>query len=219
MEALKLMAAVAHVDNSACAYLLMKHCGAFVGRDPDRAFEEHVSARFLLELFLEGRNNERTATYEDVLVRFLGVDQIRNPSDKYVKTLARIAALDSNSRPDKPGVDLKIPIRVYFRVYGRGSSGGVMEELADIRNAEKRIKREWEAFERDSEAIVVPSGAMRCRFVLEPMIASYEKYKISSELAQALDSMVARNVWFSQIMLSMTVKPELLANSRALKKI
>ncbi|ETP23968.1 hypothetical protein F441_02983 [Phytophthora nicotianae CJ01A1] len=214
-EALALLAAVAHVDQDGWRYLLKIHCGVVLGTEGEEVFDEEIPARFMLYLIEDNDHNgykEYAKTLQNDIVKFCGVYQREHPSRAYLKALKRIAAMDSNLKTGKPGLDLKIPVQVGFRVMDFISYDAlkeILEPLQDIREAKKIIKKEWKVYEQSQKTKVMENGSLRCTFVLGPLIADFHDMDISAEMVKVMDTMIRDNVRFSQMNLWAFVGREL----------
>ncbi|OWZ21817.1 hypothetical protein PHMEG_0003567 [Phytophthora megakarya] len=205
-EALALLAAVAHVDQEGWRYLLEMHCDVFLGTEGEEVFEETIPARFLVYLIEDNEEEdykEYVETLKNDIIQFCGVHQRTHPTRAYLKIMKRIAALDEQLKLGKPGIDLKIPVQVGFRVMDFMSYGvlsDILEPLEDIREAEKIIHEEWKQYEQNQKKKKdVEPGNLRCTFVLGPMIADFHDTKISAEVTNLMETLVKENVWFSQV--------------------
>ncbi|KAG2805649.1 hypothetical protein PC116_g15055 [Phytophthora cactorum] len=197
-EALALLAAVARVDYHAYKYLLTNHCGVDVGKIEN--FEDKIQVHFVLLM-------EHHA--ETDLVQLCGVAQRRAISAGYFNSLQRIAAMDCHLKPDKPGFDIEIPVRVFFSstTVFKANTGPV-EILLSIQNAERLIHEEWESYNWSLENQPVDSGQLRCTFVLEPMIGDLGGLGCGTEIAETMAKFVGENVWFSQVSMRAEMDPQ-----------
>ncbi|KAF4031275.1 hypothetical protein GN244_ATG16919 [Phytophthora infestans] len=69
----------------------------------------------------------------------------------FLKALKRIASLDKHLASIKPGVDIKILVRVHFSMTHPASYESLCEDfepLKQIHCAEKRVQQEWQKYER-----------------------------------------------------------------------
>ncbi|KAL4092687.1 hypothetical protein PRIC1_011678 [Phytophthora ramorum] len=188
-EALALLAAVAHVDSDGWKFLLANHCGVDFGADQEE--DNGVEVRFVLLM-------EHQA--ETDLVQLCGVGQRRILSPGYLSSLQKIATMDENWRPDRPGVDVEIPVRVIFSSFTMSKTKvAPIPILMSIQNAERLIKEEWESYNWSLENQPVESGQLRCTFTLEPMIGDLRGLGCAPEIAETMAKFVGENVWFSQI--------------------
>ncbi|KAG6958905.1 hypothetical protein JG688_00010319 [Phytophthora aleatoria] len=197
-EALAVLAAVARVDYHAYKYLLTNHCGVDVGKIEN--VEDKIQVHFVLLM-------EHHA--ETDLVQLCGVAQRRAISAGYFNSLQRIAAMDCHLKPDKPGFDIEIPVRVIFSstTVFKANTGPV-EILLSIQNAERLIHEEWESYNWSLENQPVDSGQLRCTFVLEPMIGDLGGLGCGPEIAETMAKFVGENVWFSQVSMRAEMDPQ-----------
>lgn len=91
-------------------------------------------------------------TLKEDLIQFCGTNQRTDSSSEYEEALRRIAALDSNLQQDKPGVDIQVPMQMWFHV-GMSKS---TKPIEDIQSAAAEIQRGWE---RSGHSLV---GLERC---------------------------------------------------------
>ncbi|KAF4028385.1 hypothetical protein GN244_ATG19942 [Phytophthora infestans] len=201
-EALALLAAVAHVDQAGWRYLLAEHCDVDLGTEGQEAFEVHLPADFVL-YFLRDEKKYPESLKNDI-VKFCGVHQREHASSAYLKALKRIASLDKHLASNKPGVDIKIPVRVHFSMTHPASYESLCEDfepLKQIHCAEKRLQQEWQKYERSRKKRDVEPCNLRCTFVLEPMIASFNDTKITPDLAETMQTLGQDNTWFANVSL------------------
>ncbi|ETO82892.1 hypothetical protein F444_03015 [Phytophthora nicotianae P1976] len=74
-EALMLLSAVAHVDQSGWKYLLSKHCGVSLGKEGGEKLEEEIPARFLVLMDLEEGKRGENADVDSDIVDFCCIRQ------------------------------------------------------------------------------------------------------------------------------------------------
>ncbi|KAE9311582.1 hypothetical protein PF008_g20180 [Phytophthora fragariae] len=212
-EALALVSAVAHVDQSAWRYLLDKYCEVDFRQE-----SEDIPARFLVFMDLEAKEDlAYEGTFDLDPVQLCDTHQRKHPTDAYVAALQKISALDKRLKSDKPGVDILIPVRLYFPDMDIVSVDGPQKVFNDIQLAEKMIRRKWAKYEQGSKSRPVRPRHLRCTFVLEPMIASFNDCWITPKMAEMVDHHVRANVWFSQMSLWVKLDPDLKTDVRTLR--
>ncbi|KAG3232476.1 hypothetical protein PI124_g22442 [Phytophthora idaei] len=92
------------------------------------------------------------------------------------------------------------------------------EPLNKIQRAEKCVKEEWEKHERSRKKREVEPCSLRCTFVLEPMIASFNDAKITPELTEIMQTLVRDNTWFSRVSFWLSTGPKLEATEHMARK-
>ncbi|KAF1787898.1 hypothetical protein GQ600_3134 [Phytophthora cactorum] len=92
------------------------------------------------------------------------------------------------------------------------------EPLNKIQRAEKCVKEEWEKHERSRKKREVEPCSLRCTFVLEPMIASFNDAKITPELTEIMQTLVRDNTWFSRVSFWLSTGPKLEATEHTARK-
>ncbi|KAE8992148.1 hypothetical protein PF010_g18797 [Phytophthora fragariae] len=154
-EALALLAAVAHVDQLAWKYLLQNHCHVELGGGGERNFPlEDIPARFIL-IILENQGQPKKTypvSLEGDLVHLCGVRQRTHTSRSYQVALEKIAALDKNLKSGKPGVDVKIPVRMRFHIDEAKEMSP--EPLELIQRAEELNRLHWAKVALDENVIL-----------------------------------------------------------------
>ncbi|EGZ08192.1 hypothetical protein PHYSODRAFT_319063 [Phytophthora sojae] len=131
------------------------------------------------------------------------------PSRAYTKALKQIAAIAEELKPGSTGIDIEIPVQVGFRVMDfmfYGVLSDILGALEDIRAAELVIEDEWGTYEQNpkkkkkkKKTVAVEPGALRCTFVLGPMIADFHDTPVSVDVANKMQAMVRDNARFSQV--------------------
>ncbi|KAG7381437.1 hypothetical protein PHYPSEUDO_006015 [Phytophthora pseudosyringae] len=215
-EALALLAAVAHVDSAGWRYLLAEHCDVDLGEEGQQVFEGDIPAEFVL-YFLQDEKKYPESLKNDI-IRFCGVHQREHASAAYSKALKRVAALDESLKAKKSVIDIEIPVRVCFTVMHPASYMFLCEgsePLKDIQQAEKLVKQEWENHERSRKKRHVEPRSLRCTFVLEPMIASFNDARITPDLTETMQTLVWENTWFSHVSFWLFMSHELETNEHA----
>ncbi|KAF1786557.1 EGF-like domain, extracellular [Phytophthora cactorum] len=182
-EALALLAALEHADYTAWRYLLTVHCGIDVGKAGEEKFEDRIPVKFLLCLDLNGRKEKDSVGYD--LVKFCGVDQ-RDSSEEFLETMAKIAALDKRIQPDWRGIDIEIPVQVFFSTDRLKPMEVSAKELLDYGEAERIIRDEWRQYVERPENQLVARGSLRCTFVLEPVVVDFLVKRLRLELHEEL---------------------------------
>ncbi|KAE9334616.1 hypothetical protein PF008_g13872 [Phytophthora fragariae] len=207
-EALALLAAVAHVDQLAWKYLLQNHCYVELGGGGEGNFPlEDIPVRFILIILeKQGQSKAYPVSLEGDLVHLCGVRQRTHTSRDYQVALEKIAALDKNLKSGKPGVDVKIPVRMWFHIDSAKEMSS--ESLEMIQRAEEINRLHWAKYEQSSNFHEVAAGSIRCTFVLEPLMADFNDHLITREVVEEVELMVRENVWFSQLSLWLTVDHE-----------
>ncbi|OWZ19723.1 hypothetical protein PHMEG_0005976 [Phytophthora megakarya] len=200
-EALALLSAVAHVDQSAWKYLLTTYCGLKFDNEDDE-----IPAQFQIYLNLEGRESLKWAdTFDFDLVKICGTHQRKHPSRNYLNALKRIAFWDGiingGGRMDLPGKDIYIPVRPYFGGLYIKSVDGPMEVMMDIWRAEEKIRIKWAKYNQKQPDQRIAPGQIRCTFVLEPVIADFNDNMLLPEMAETTEWLITNNQWFSQFSL------------------
>ncbi|EGZ29291.1 hypothetical protein PHYSODRAFT_467111 [Phytophthora sojae] len=133
-----------------------------------------------------------------------GPDQLRMARVRRGSTaLQQITALDKTLQPGKPGVDVEIPVRLWFHIEQAKEMSP--EPLEGIQRAEDLYRLHWEKYERSSTLQEVEAGSIRCTFVLEPLMADFNDHSITEMVLEEVELMVRENVWFSQLALWLTV--------------
>ncbi|ETM48137.1 hypothetical protein L914_07283 [Phytophthora nicotianae] len=94
-----------------------------------------------------------------------------------------------------------------------------LSPLNKIQRAEKEVKEEWDKYERSREKREVQPCSLRCTFVLEPMIASFNDIKITPDLAETMQTLTRDNTWFSHVSLWFRLSRELEANEHRSHKV
>ncbi|ETI55773.1 hypothetical protein F443_01586 [Phytophthora nicotianae P1569] len=192
-EALALLAAVEHADYTAWRHLLTVHCGIDVGKEGEEKFEDRIPVRFLLCVDLK---EEDSIEYD--LVKFCGVDQ-RNSSQEFYQTLAKITALDKNIHPDRRGIDIEIPVQVFFSTDRIKPMEVSASELMAYGEAVRIIRDEWRQYEEGAENLPIARGSLRCTFVLEPLAVDFLGMMMHSEMIKTVEILLQNNIWFSQL--------------------
>jgi hypothetical protein len=220
-ETLALLATVAHVDPNGWKYLLKTYCGVSLGSEGEEIFEEEIPVRFLLSIFDGKYDAEHMAELEEDLVFLFGVHQRTDPSQEYVTDLKKVARLDTKLRRGEAGTDVLVPVQVWLSAFDAALPlmTGAVEPLETIAKAEKRVKEDWERYNRTSIQQPVPEGTLRCTFVLKPTKIDLSDYIITSELAGLLERLVRENTRFSQLSLLMYIERERMIDERAAKVI
>ncbi|KAG6576515.1 uncharacterized protein IUM83_08967 [Phytophthora cinnamomi] len=191
-EALALLAAVAYVDHAAWKYLLLAHCKLNWWREGEENLPERLPAQFVLKL-----PQDKVA---EELVKFCGVGHREQPSAAYVEAMKRVAALDRRLQLSSPGVDVQVPVRVAYGVAeenlaGPGQQEQLLKGMRKLPRAERVIRQEWERLQRTD----VEAGAIRCTFVLEPLIADIQESGSVAKTAAMMERYVLNNFWFSLV--------------------
>ncbi|KAG7379592.1 hypothetical protein PHYPSEUDO_008437 [Phytophthora pseudosyringae] len=202
-EAVALLAAVQRVDYDAYGFLLSNQCGIDLGVDGEQLHDAPLAAQFVLDVDAQGRQIDGAVAYD--LVQFCGTNQREHPSDKYVQDLRKIAALDGTLQPDKPGVDIEIPVRLDCNMISASRAYGIANILMDVANTEKEIDAQWSAYAESAEKEAVASGTLQCKFSLEPMSADLRHISVTPEVTEAIERLMVGNVWFSHIALAMSM--------------
>lgn len=195
-ESLALLAAVAHVDYPAWKHLLVKYSKVNFVKEEDEMLQDEVAVRFVLQLDWAKKSNikfEEPMDYD--LVLFCGVQQRTQPSPEYLSALSQIAAMDTALRPGRPGIDLRIPVRVHFTPK---TEENPVKKLYDVVSAEKTIQQQWGEYDSAGEEDVAP-GSLRCTFVLEPMVLDLNYFEISPDFAAAFETLMLENARFSKV--------------------
>ncbi|KAF1779378.1 P-loop containing nucleoside triphosphate hydrolase [Phytophthora cactorum] len=100
-EAVALLAAVAHANQTAAKYLLDKYCQV------EAKFTDEKVAHIFPFNFVITRRVEKFGNVRGFqLVELCGTKQRKRPRKEYIEALKKIAALDSNLDPDGPGVGI-----------------------------------------------------------------------------------------------------------------
>ncbi|KAE9200514.1 hypothetical protein PF004_g18977 [Phytophthora fragariae] len=195
-EALALLAAVAHVDQSAWKYLLSRYCAVKLGGEWDAKFARDIRADYYLDQDEDWRTMDEDHIGLD-LVLFCGVDHRTNPSKDYVKALAQIAALNTNLTSTDPGVDVVIPVRCFYPCHGISKDGGE-KIMKNVLVSEKTIQEMWQRLEQQQVSV----GELRCTFVLKPMIADLDGIMDWPEMAKRVGKLMSKSMWFSEVKLT-----------------
>ncbi|KAE9115481.1 hypothetical protein PF007_g10018 [Phytophthora fragariae] len=188
-EALALLAAVAHVDQLAWKYLLQNHCYVELGGGGEGNFPlEDIPVRFILIILeKQGQSKAYPVSLEGDLVHLCGVRQRTHTSRDYQVALEKIAALDKNLKSGKPGVDVKIPVRMWFHIDSAKEMSS--ESLEMIQRAEEINRLHWAKYEQSSNFHEVAAGSIRCTFVLEPLMADFNDHLITREVVEEVELM------------------------------
>ncbi|KAG2784946.1 hypothetical protein Pcac1_g5642 [Phytophthora cactorum] len=195
-EALALLAALEHADYTAWRYLLTVHCGINVGKAGEENIEDRIPVKFLLCLDLNGRKEKDSVGYD--LVKFCGVDQ-RDSSEEFLETMAKIAALDKRIQPDWRGIDIEIPVQVFFSTDRLKPMEVSAKELLDYGEAERIIRDEWRQYVERPENQLVARGSLRCTFVLEPVVVDFLGMTMDSRMIKTISNLMQNNICFSQV--------------------
>eukprot|EP00644_Phytophthora_capsici_P003895 jgi/Phyca11/564570/estExt2_Genewise1.C_PHYCAscaffold_150300 len=89
--------------------------------------------------------------------------------------------------------------------------------LKMIHEAEIVVKEDWKKHKRSRKHRDVEPRSLRCTFVLEPMLASFNDSKITMEMADTMQTLLQENTWFSHLSLWLFVGRELEMNERLLR--
>ncbi|KAL3670235.1 hypothetical protein V7S43_004548 [Phytophthora oleae] len=218
-EALALLAAVAHVSQEGWIYLLTEHCSVDLGDEGEEGSRgENIPAEFVL-YFIQNDMKYPKSLKNDI-INLCGVHQREHASRAYLSALKKIAASDTNLKAGKPGIDIEIPVQVCFTVMHPASYMFLCEDttpLKVIHEAEKVVKEDWQRHERSRKNRDVEPRNLRCTFVLEPMLASFNDAKITLDLAETMQTLLRENTWFSHLSLWLFVGRELEADERLLR--
>ncbi|ETM35272.1 hypothetical protein L914_17791, partial [Phytophthora nicotianae] len=218
-EALALLAAVAHVDQTAWRYLLQFHCSVDLGEEGEEGREENIPARFYL--IIEERNKRKIhkfeclETVEKDLVHFCGVHQRLHPSREYLRDLEKIAALDPKLKPGKPTADIAIPVRLMLP---RAVMTKCVKVLVDVHKADKKIRSEWENYDPSKEKQELGTKSLRCTFVLQPMAADFGEDEATSEMIQTMRALTTDGMSFSLAASWLLLENKLRGTERAKRK-
>jgi hypothetical protein len=192
-EALALLAAVAHVDQKAWKYLLVQHCGVNLGNEGSAKFERQIPAAFHLILDQDEDRRAFDASHLGLdLVLFCGTDHRIHPTPAYLTTLAQIAALDTTLKEGEPGVDVVIPVQSLYPWHALSSDGGP-KIFKNLLRSEKAIHEMWSSVGQEA----VPSGLLRCTFVLNPVVADLEEIMGWEEMATKVGKLMSMGLCFS----------------------
>ncbi|KAF1786556.1 hypothetical protein GQ600_8911 [Phytophthora cactorum] len=153
------------------------------GKAGEEKFEDRIPVKFLLCLDLNGRKEKDSVGYD--LVKFCGVDQ-RDSSEEFLETMAKIAALDKRIQPDWRGIDIEIPVQVFFSTDRLKPMEVSAKELLDYGEAERIIRDEWRQYVERPENQLVARGSLRCTFVLEPVVVDFLVKRLRLELHEEL---------------------------------
>ncbi|GMF24796.1 unnamed protein product [Phytophthora lilii] len=164
-------------------FCLTELCGTFLGVEGEQALEQPPASRFLLELDL---------------LELCGPRQ-RRVGDDFLQALQKIAALDPTLKAGEPGADIEIPVGVCLSP----SQNGQLQEIRNVAADEKKIKQQWQEYYRENGKEEVESQTYRCTFVLEPMIARFQYFVITDEMATTVGQLLQDNVWFAQLKLDL----------------
>ncbi|KAK1941292.1 hypothetical protein P3T76_007158 [Phytophthora citrophthora] len=218
-EALALLAAVAHVSREGWEYLLTEHCSVDLGEEGEEGSGgEDIPAEFVL-YFIQNDTRYSESLKNDI-VKFCGVHQREHPSRAYLSALKKIAALDTNLKSGKPGVDIDIPVQACFTVMHPASFTFLCEDstpLEIIHEAEKIVKEDWRKHKCSRKYRDVESRSLRCTFVLEPMLASFNDARITMKLVKTMQTLLQENTWFSHLSLWLFVGRKLEEDERLLR--
>ncbi|KAG6623588.1 uncharacterized protein IUM83_01999 [Phytophthora cinnamomi] len=216
-EALALLSAVAHVDQSAWKILLQEECNVDLGEAGEEFAEKDIPADFIL--FVLQDSSKYADTLTDEIIQFYGVDQRENPSPDYLKALERISGMDANLRRTKQGLDLEIPVRVYYMSVHHIGAKGAVHPLRDTGTAEKKVQEEWKMYERSQKKRDAAPGCLRCTFVLKPVIAEFNDFQVNEEMVEVMKDMVVGNTHFSQLSLWLSLERNLRSDERMAKQV
>ncbi|EGZ08255.1 hypothetical protein PHYSODRAFT_306258 [Phytophthora sojae] len=116
---------------------------------------------------------------------------------EYELALCQIAARNTNLSPGKPGLDVEIPVQVFFtldedKIYPLDANE-LLEHFEEFPECEAIIQRLYH------QRRGVEAGAMRCSFVLRPLVAEFTEFQITPRLVRALEHLMKRGTRFSQI--------------------
>ncbi|KAL4092699.1 hypothetical protein PRIC1_011690 [Phytophthora ramorum] len=102
--------------------------------------------------------------------------------------------MDATLKPRKPGVDIEIPVQVFY-VESDGSERDAIKNLLNIGKAEKVIQKKWGSLQDE----VVKARSLRCTFVLNPMIVDFDYGSLNAKIVNAMETLMVDNVCFAQL--------------------
>ncbi|KAG2851177.1 hypothetical protein PC129_g14147 [Phytophthora cactorum] len=95
---------------------------------------------------------------------------------------------------DGKALDVQVPVRVYLTTNVEINSEDPVKQLEAVGRAEQILREDWRLYKLRNEQHEVPSGSIRCTSVLEPMVADFTDFQISSEFAEVMDKLMQSNV-------------------------
>ncbi|KAE9273127.1 hypothetical protein PF008_g29923 [Phytophthora fragariae] len=200
-EAMALLIAVHHVDYLAYSHLMMEYCGVSVGDYGDELDDAPIASEFVVDLDVGAKEVDGAVT--DDLARQCGTDHRLHPSEEYLETLKKIAALDDKLKPGESGVEVDVAVKLRCTRWSSVRDCSIASILLDVAKSEKEIAAQWKEFNEKSEEQDVPEGELRCKFVLKPMHADLRPVYLNLEVMQAFEHLFANSVCFSQIVMAM----------------
>ncbi|KAG1687860.1 hypothetical protein DVH05_004590 [Phytophthora capsici] len=183
LEGLKLLAAVAFVDYISWKKLLLRNVGMALSEH----WEEDTDNGSIVRLQLTIDKND--GSVQD-LVQMCGGHQHDEPRREYSEALARIAAMDAKHDTQRRGVEILVPVVVFF------DQDVPPHELVNLGDARRTCK--WES----SSLPPVQPGELRCTFVLTEVNVNLEDYlshPIDLDIATKMHQLIYDNMWFSHI--------------------
>ncbi|KAG2917732.1 hypothetical protein PC117_g17327 [Phytophthora cactorum] len=119
---------------------------------------------------------------------------------------------------DGKALDVQVPVRVYLTTNVEINSEDPVKQLEAVGRAEQILREDWRLYKLRNEQHEVPSGSIRCTSVLEPMVADFTDFQISSEFAEVMDKLMQSNVRFNRIQaLDMDLHSKIAADGRVSK--
>ncbi|KAG2784943.1 hypothetical protein Pcac1_g5644 [Phytophthora cactorum] len=113
--------------------------------------------------------------------------------------MAKIAALDKRIQPDWRGIDIEIPVQVFFSTDRLKPMEVSAKELLDYGEAERIIRDEWRQYVERPENQLVARGSLRCTFVLEPVVVDFLGMTMDSRMIKTISNLMQNNICFSQV--------------------
>ncbi|KAJ8521672.1 hypothetical protein ON010_g17790 [Phytophthora cinnamomi] len=136
------------------------------------------------------------------LVQLCGTSQCVTPSAAYLHAMKKIAAMDTRLQQGGPGKEIEVPVRVFV---GRSSAtlnyDNLGKAMTMIEGAERVIKQQWRRYKH----VPVAAGTIRSTVVLEPMTVDFSRFSRATtvSVANTIENMMAGNVWFSEVALTL----------------
>ncbi|EEY69824.1 uncharacterized protein PITG_06331 [Phytophthora infestans T30-4] len=142
IEALGLLAAVAHVDNAAYKKLLVENGKLTVGKQEEQ-FEGEVMPRFQLALVDNGIDGDGELLKG--IIEFCGTEQYSAQSAEYKRTLVKIAAR-GGMKLCTGSTEIEIPVSVQLGPWLTTSSQEMIAYLRKVQETIRTIRSQWRQY-------------------------------------------------------------------------
>jgi hypothetical protein len=197
-DALKLIAAAAAVEKKTFRHLLKTFCAVDFGKMGEPKFEQEVQVAYLVTLDM---GVGLSGDYD--LVNLCGPEQWDFTGREYEAALAKIASINDVLAPGNPGVEVEIPVQIFFTlnedmIYPQEAED-VTRQLDMLALCEAIIRDEWHQHSCVHGPTTVKPKMMRCTFVLAPMVADFSDAPVSTTMADVMESLGENNVGAARI--------------------